>query len=123
MKRLAVFTGMILLACVPFGSGAPVGGRNLKLDQLVGAYAAQTYSQRFKGGEKASVIATGTTGKTFMGLYIFDADGNCIAWDDLGNKKTCDDMAAEWVPPATANYTIEVRNFGPYPNWLNMAFR
>jgi hypothetical protein len=69
----------------------------------------------FQGGKRAAVIVSGN-GATPMGLYVLDADGNCVASDDHGNAATKDDLAAEWFPRANGLYKVEVRNFGGAAN-------
>jgi hypothetical protein len=122
MRRLTILCGLVLVACVPGGRGAPVKGPYVKSKETVEAHGVWTHVETFKAGERASVVAIGS-GATYMGLYVYDEHSNCVAWDDLGNNRTLDDMAVQWFPPKTAPYTIEVRNFGDRPNGFSMAIR
>ncbi len=76
----------------------------------------------FKGGEPATAIGIGE-GTTYVGLYVYDDQGNCVKWDDLASAATKDDVAVEWLPRGNASYTIELRNFGLAPNTLEFVLR
>jgi hypothetical protein len=77
-------------------------------------------ARTFKGGERACVIIVGD-GASYLGLYAYDADGNCIARDDYGNFQTRDDAAVEWYPPQTGRYSIEIKNLGRRKDTFSMA--
>jgi hypothetical protein len=122
MRRLIVpvFLG-VLLASAAFVLGQGGGRRGGRVfQQAVLPYHALSIPATFPGGEIARVVASGT-GQTYMGLYVYDAHGNCVAWDDLGNAMTKDDLAVQWLPPAAAPYRIEIRNYGPYPNVVTVS--
>src|SRR5713226_9115021 len=115
MKRMTLLlTTAVLLGVSGAGHGGPVAPFKQQLPQIP-QLASQTYSLEFKGGERALVIASGDA-STFMGLYVYDAHGNCIAWDDTGTAATLDDLAVDWYPRQTAPYTIDVCNLGPRVN-------
>jgi hypothetical protein len=122
MRRLTFLCGLLLVACATGGSGAPVKGPYPKSKQVVEAYGVRTYAETFKAGERASIVVVGN-GATYLGLYVHDEGGNCVAWDDKGDYPNRDDLAVQWFPPKAARYTIEVRNFGPSPNTFEMAIR
>lgn len=68
----------------------------------------------FAGKEKASVECSGKEHKQFVGLYVYDRQGNCVAWDDLAAVRgadRCDVASVEWYPPASGAYVIEIHNF------------
>jgi hypothetical protein len=111
MKLAFILCGIaILLAIGRPGTGAPIQGPSVGKGR-VGPNGSNTFVQTFKGGERACVIITGD-GSSYLGLYVYDSDGNCIARDDRGNHATRDDAAVEWYPPRTGRYTIEVKNLG-----------
>jgi hypothetical protein len=122
MSKTIGLMGTAALLCIGgWGSGSPVqplAPRPVTLEP--GLSLLDT--QMFKGGERASVIGIGQ-GATFLGLYIYDAHGNCVTWDDVGTSSTKDDVAVEWFPPQTASYTIELRNFGLVLNKVELALR
>ena len=122
MRRLLALAGMALLVGALLVRAASVGGRGGGKGWIE-PYGSRSYRPlAFKGGEKATVIVNGT-GRTYMGLYIYDQHGSCVAWDDLGAKGVKDDLAVEWYPPHTGLYTIEIRNFGHLPNFCQRALR
>jgi hypothetical protein len=83
---------------------------------------ATTVVETFKGGERACVVVTGD-GSSYLGLYVYDADGNCIARDDAGDYRTRDDLAVEWFPQRDSRFAIEVRNLGGTTNTYSIAVR
>jgi hypothetical protein len=73
-----------------------------------------------KAGQEAKIIAANDMRRdpegpeppeTRLGLYVFDAHGNCVAWDDFAPKKGTRDSAVTFVPPESGRYTVVVRNF------------
>jgi hypothetical protein len=86
----------------------------------VEANSSRYLQDRFSGGERASVILIGDHDPVMdLALYVYDADGNCVARDDDGGD-TC---AVEWYPPQTARYSIEVRNRGRLYNATRLSIR
>ena len=81
-----------------------------------------TMTQTFEAGKRAGFAAIGS-GATYMGVYVYDDQGNCVTWDDHGNFATRDDLAVTWYPPRTANYTVEVWNFGRKRNIFEYSVR
>jgi hypothetical protein len=89
---------------------------------VVPGLSSLSYTMEFRGGKRASVIASGN-GSSYMAAYIYDTDGNCVAWDDSGNLKTLDDVAVDWYPRQNGTYTVEVRNSGTSPNECKVYIR
>src|SRR5690349_5783952 len=105
MRSLLFLCGLVaLLAAAPPGDGAPVKGNFVKRARVDG-HGSRSLVVAFKGGEKACVVLSGD-GSGYLGLYVFDADGNCVARDDRGDYPTRDDAAVEWFPTRTGRYTI-----------------
>jgi hypothetical protein len=123
MKRyLFLLTIAALVAVSGFGHGSPVIPFKQQLPQ-VPQLSSQTYVLEFKGGERAVAIASGDGAATYMGLYVYDNHGNCVAWDDDASWGTRDDLAVEWFPQRTDVYTIEVSNCGLRVNQCKVILR
>jgi hypothetical protein len=103
------------------GQSSPVSSVPPRVPK-VAPYNYFTETRVFKGKERACVIAIGS-GKTYAGLYVFDADGNCLAHDDVATSNTRDDLAVVWYPPETGPYSYEIRNLGSGTNTFEMAVR
>ena len=121
MKCTMLLGGLFALLTMGRVGGSPVDGAfagtgrtrpNLDINVV----------REFKGGERALAIVAGD-GSSYLGLYVYDADGNCIAHDDHGNYQTCDKAAVEWVPPQTGRYTIEVKNLGRFRDTFHLAVK
>ena len=121
MKRRLLLCALV--AMLTFGTvvGSPVDG---SLAGTVRIRPNQSFNlvKDFKGGERARAIIAGD-GSSYLGLYIYDADANCIAHDDHGNAETCDKCAVEWYPPQTGRYAIEVRNLGRFKDRFQIDVR
>lgn len=122
MKRLLAMLGAsAALAWAATGSGAPVEPFKPIVPAVPGL-SSLTFTLEFRGGKRANVIASGN-GDSYMAGYVYDADGNCIAWDDGEVWKTRDDVAVDWYPRTTSVYSVEVRNSGPSPNECKVYIR
>jgi hypothetical protein len=122
MKRLfflLTLTGLLL--AVRDGHGEPVKPFTVEPPE-VRPLSSLFYTVEFHGGKRATVAVLGN-GATYMGLYIYDAQGNCVAWDDEGNVLTGDKLAVNWTPRENALYTIEVRNAGSVKNKCRVFVR
>ena len=47
-----------------------------------------------------------------LAAYVFDSQGNCVAWDHFSSPKTADDLVVVWHPTEEAAYSIDVLNAG-----------
>jgi hypothetical protein len=122
MKKLACLglVGMFLMAD-PGGSGT-VEERKPERASVTG-FGQLSFADRFEGRKRALAMAIGN-GRSYLGLYVFDRRGNCVAWDDYsGSVVGRDDLAVEWYPPETADYDIEVHNFSAGSNNVNFVIR
>jgi hypothetical protein len=89
----------------------------------VEAFAHASFADVFDSQKRASAIVIGDGG-TYLGIYVFDRWGNCIARDDFtGSVAAHDDLAVEWYPPEVGGYLVDVRNFGPSPNGFTIVIR
>jgi hypothetical protein len=93
------------------GAGAPLAPEEKVTLQLPGFRQTARFVA-FRAGERALVLGSGN-GQSPLALYVYDPDGNCVAKDDIIEPRaSSDDVAVELYPPATARYTIEIRNVG-----------
>jgi hypothetical protein len=120
-KPLLLGLSLIVAGCAAFAFGAPLHGPPPLQSELL-SYGGDRFPVVFRGGERAVVVVQGNH-QTYLGLYVFDEEGNCVAHDDLGNQSSPDDLAVEWVPARTGRYWIEVHNFGLRRNTFEVAFR
>src|SRR5262249_17386164 len=103
---------LIVLASAALGPGAPLDPKTRLVEGKVEPYRDVHYERQFQAGIPAKGIALGEARKGYLGLYVYDAHGNCVARDDDVNDRTVDDTAAEWVPAQTGLYTIQVQALG-----------
>ncbi len=121
-----------LMLAAPWGSSSPAQTRKPLFKLELGAYGTQLFILPCNGGERACVIAS-TTSKApvVLGMYVYDAHGNCIARDEFDDaappsenrRPASDDAAVEWFPTVAATYTVELRNTTPTPCVAKVAFR
>lgn len=120
MTRWAGLGVVELLLIAGLSGGGPVEPRKTEKAQVT-PFATTAFADHFEKGKRANAIVSGD-GQTYLGLYIFDRWGNCVAKDDTsGSSAGRDDLAVEWFPPEVASYTIEVCNFGRYANEFTIA--
>jgi len=101
--------------------GAPVkdvGSQEHKLAPL----STLAFQYELKAQEETRIIASGSQ-PFYQGLYVFDGDGNCVAWDDYGGTEVREDSAVIFVPPTQASYRVEVRSFFPMTNDVRVVVR
>lgn len=121
LYRMACFAGLLTLAVGATFVLATVepAERNAKLVEYeVDAFGSRTLPAfTFVGKQKATVVWIGNkTSAAHLGVYVYDAHGNCVANDDFitprasKNDKYPNAVAVEWVPPKTASYTVELVN-------------
>jgi hypothetical protein len=116
MHRIRYTAGLLpfILAGVVFATATPADKNGEVVKFPVEPYETRSAKIEFVGTEKAAVACMGNH-KTYLGLYVYDANGNCVAWDDLvatKGRSPTDGLAVEWYPPETATYNVEVVNFG-----------
>lgn len=82
----------------------------------VNASTTDTYTIRFRGGERACVVVSGD-GDTDLDVYVYDENGNLVGSDtDYG-----DDCVVVWNPRWTGPFTIKVKNLGRVYNRYSLA--
>jgi hypothetical protein len=122
MQQHACFGVLGLLLMATFGASAPLQpGKVKKAD--VDPFGRTSFVERFEKAKRAGVIVIGD-GQTYLGVYVFDRWGNCVAKDDTsGSAAARDDLAVQWFPPEVGSYTIEVCNFGRSTNEFTIAIQ
>jgi hypothetical protein len=73
----------------------------------VRAYRTDVYRTTFVGNEEA-VISVSGDGDTDLDCYVYDANGNLIAYDDDGS----DECYVSWTPRWTGEFLLKVVNRG-----------
>lgn len=123
--RAFSFCGLIALAGSLFlwetGGGAPVQSvEPADIDLL--PFATHVVQHELKGQEETRIIASGRA-PYYLGLYVFDRDGNCVAWDDFGGTEVREDCGVIFTPPTQGIYRIEVRSFFHLANKVRFVVR
>lgn len=115
MKQGVWVVFLCLLVIVPWGVGAPLEDR-APAQVVVEPSGRASFVDVYASHKRACAIVSGD-GRTYLGLYVFDRWGNCVARDDYtGSNAARDDLAVEWFPPDVGAYTVDVINFGRAPN-------
>jgi hypothetical protein len=123
MRRLMLaVAASALVALTSAGLAAPVAPEKPRI-LTIGPLSSKTFTVEFKGRERASAIVTSKANGTYLGLYVYDRYGNCVAWDDLGSPETTGAASVDWFPAEKANYVVEVRNNGSTVNDCKMIVR
>src|SRR5437016_4506007 len=115
MRKLLALSFVSVLCCVSICSAELETPEKLAPSEGVPGRGVRPMLRRFKANEEAQAIVSGE-GQTCLGLYVFDADGNCVAKDDLTAPESSDDLNVRWIPHEAATYSVEVRNGGIFPN-------
>jgi hypothetical protein len=110
------------LVLVSYCGADLVTPRKREAKVAIPGFSVRAFTDTFKKNELARVIASGN-GESCLGVYVFDAKGNCVAWDDKSDARTGDDLYTEWIPSEQQAYTIEIRNAGYEANSFRIALR
>ena len=78
---------------------------------ILRAQAVKRYSSTCQPGRPAQVVVSGDGAAPLL-VYVFDAAGNCVAWDDESIGSWSDDRVVPFVPTSRGPYEIEIRNGG-----------
>jgi len=95
------------------------------------AFGSRTFDIHFVGSQRAAVMCF-PSGKAYVGLYVFDPQGNCVAHDDIApsrpirdaesaEKYYCDDCGVVWYPADSSICTIDVISLGKTANTFTLA--
>src|SRR5438105_14667805 len=125
MRTCPLLGAIVLLVLTGFAGGGPVqpfddndGFRQLAFEPFSG----QSFTIACRAKERTCAIVYGF-GSGPMAVYVFDAHGNCVAWDDVAQTLVSDDLATEWYPPTADTYVVEFRNLGRKQNNAEIAIR
>ena len=77
----------------------------------VAAYRSDVYWVRFRGGEFAAINVSGDA-TTDLDLYVYDANGNLIEFDE----DATDECLVSWTPRWTGSFRVVIVNRGPVYN-------
>lgn len=113
---------IVVLGLVGFVTGAVPSDKQPYFKEVVPPWSSDRYTITFEGGEPAMAMVVGD-GKSYIGLYVYDGLGNCVAHDDQNVSAARDDLAVTWFPTQTERYWIEVANLGRMPNEYELACR
>jgi hypothetical protein len=122
--RAAGILGVLatLLLGAVLASGSPLDPASRGFDVKVDAFGQKEYWRTFAGGKRALSIALGAN-QTNIGLYVFDAHGNCVGRDDTLSLLSRDDLVVEWLPAQTGLFTIQVKSLAAAPNEVTLIVR
>jgi len=95
----------LILAALP-GRAAPVKEAVPKQIDLI-EQAVETFE--LKALEPTIFTATSKEAGPY-GMYVFDRDGNCVAWEDWTDRK---EISLRLTPPTQGAYTVVLRSFAP----------
>jgi len=123
MKTCVPICLLLGLFCGAWAQADLVLARRRESEQKVSAWGLRSFVDTFQGNKRAAALASGWGQATCLGLYVYDEYGNCVARDDITTPKTGVDLAADWVPAATARYDVEIRNAGYMPIEFDIALR
>ena len=106
-KTLTIIATVLIAAATPFFAHAGAKGGSQTNITHVNANSSDRYEIFFRAGEEACILVTGD-GDTDLDLYVYDEDGDLVAYDD-DYTDTC---LVEWTPPYTQKYEIRIVNRG-----------
>ena len=90
-----------------------VNGPSRHYDAINGQ-STDTYQISFIANVLAEILVSGD-GDTDLDLYVYDSNGNLIAYDESYS----DDCYVRWVPAWTGRFFIKIVNRGPvYNNYV-----
>jgi hypothetical protein len=122
MRPSLLCAPLALLVCVSLGDADLVVPRPYGREERVAPLSTRSYLAEFKTDEPAKVQLSGG-GNSSLGLYVFDAHGNCLKWDDLTTPRACDELLLEWIPSAGGRCAVAVHNGGLDVNEYTLAMR
>lgn len=122
MRSILAFGLVALFLCVSVGSADLREPRLFQPEERIPPMSARSYFGLYKADEPAQAQVSGI-GASCLGLYVFDADGNCVALDDVTTPQSCDELGVQWIANATGRYSVEVRNAGLDMTKYSLAIR
>lgn len=119
MKRLAVVAILAITASTTSG-----GPEKPWLPEAfkVRPGEAVHYASRCEPGRPVQAVVTGS-GAAPLGVYVYNAAGQCVAYDDDVAGNLVDDRIVAWTPTDAGAYDLEIRNLGGVLNIVEAVFR
>jgi len=77
----------------------------------IGPYGSVQTTVAGVPGQESRAIAIGN-GHTALGIYVFDHQGHCIAFDDEPADVVYDDRIVSWIATAAGPFEVQFRNLG-----------
>lgn len=114
MRTIALIVFVSLLALAPFAQTGPMSGGFLEGFQK--GERAIKKTARFRGGEKAMVLARGLDDSTAtLQITVTDSKSRIVAQTTGKNPPGASVVAVFWYPPRDEDYTIDVANTDASP--------
>ena len=85
-------------------------------------YGVAHYGSRCEPGQPVVAIISGN-GVSALGLYVFNAAGQCVAHDDDVSVPIIGDRIVTFTPADAGPYELEVRNFSGDTDQVEAVFR
>jgi hypothetical protein len=130
MKHWLWLALVALFLAAPWANTSPTLPTKPALEVRFAPYSAQLFLIACNGGGErtCAIVATNPGERAVLGLYAYDAHGNCVARDEfneVGSKgrTAFDQVSVEWFPQAAATYTVEVRNMSGNSCTTQLAIR
>jgi len=117
---LFVFGIVFVGSTMSLGESVPSRMQHGEKSLALGSHTAWQAVENVKPGQRAQVIVSGD-GSSYLGLYVYDRHGNCVAWDDEVNPRSTDDLVGQWSATVAGAYTVEVRNLSAVKNKVQYA--
>jgi hypothetical protein len=67
---------------------------------------------QLRRGQQATFVGYGSTPTARLGIYVYDNESNCIAFDDVGSGKAPGVVVADFTAGSAGVYQVEVHNLG-----------
>lgn len=94
---------------------SPIQG-TIRTSDCVNAHSVDVYRITCRGGETTTIYVSGD-GDTDLDLYVYDSNGNLIAYDDDG----LDECLVRFVAYRNHTFTVRVRNRGSVYNCYTLV--
>ena len=124
MRRIFLLVALSLLAVVPIGTSAPIGGT--WSDRVPVESKVWTAVRKFQAGERAAVLAIGDHDERGVKVHIavYDVATKELIAEDRGDSETAGDFVGlTWYPPRDGDYRVEVRHSGSGTNKVYIAIK
>lgn len=113
--RCSLFCGLFAAAALMFSVANGQDEPPERPDEAVWNLEPGTSQFKYfpvRRGQQTTFVSWGSTPTARVGIYVYDNEGNCIAFDDVGSGKSSGVVAADFTPGSTGRVQIEVHNLG-----------